>query len=117
MHQRVLGTLANLALLAAADPSARAGTGLSDGENSARKALAQYLDDFLCGWGGSGGLRDDLRASFSLQTLERNDAQLKFPAVRFEAARFLWCMVRLEVCHGASVRARARGLCPRYDGT
>ena len=103
MHQRVLGTLANLALLAAAAPNV-ASFGMPDGHETARQKLKQLLNDFLRGWGGAGRLNEDLRASFSLEALERTDKQLQFPAVRFEAARFLWCMVRLRICHGESVR-------------
>ena len=115
MHQRVLGTLANLAQLAAttAPNSLRAAGGMLETHKPAQDKLKQYLNMFLRDMGGTD---EDLRQAFSLEVLETTDTQLKNPPVRFEAARFLWCMVRMGICQGESVRvAGAMGVRARRE--
>ena len=114
MHQRVLGTLANLALLAvAAAPNTSQAGGALETYKPAQDKLKQYLNMFLRDMSGTG---EDLRQAFSLEVLEQTDTQLKNPSVRFEAARFLWCMVRMGICQGESVRvAGAMGVRARRE--
>ena len=103
LHQRVLGTIANLGLLAVSgDGSDPAVDAHLDDEHNKAKKLGHLLDGFLSGWGDNMRGRD-LKSDFSLAELEKSDNQLLFPAVRFEVARFLWCMIRLGVCHGRSI--------------
>ena len=114
MHQRVLGTLANLAQLAAttAPNSLRAG-GMLETDKPAQDKLKQYLNTFLRNMSGTD---EDLRGAFSLEKMEQTDPQLKNLPVRFEAARFLWCMVRMGICYGQSVRvAGAMGVRARRE--
>eukprot|EP00752_Nemacystus_decipiens_P010771 g9583.t2 len=89
MHQRVMGTFANLAYLCvSADAS-------MDWVKHLRESLKQFLLYFA--------ETADVLGNFSLDPLEARDRQLKFQGVRFEIARFLWCMIRLDICHGTSV--------------
>ena len=82
-------------------------------DKPAQDKLKQYLNTFLRDMSGTD---EDLRHAFSLEQLERTDSQLKNPPVRFEAARFLWCMVRMGICYGKSVRvAGAMGVCSRVE--
>ena len=79
----------------------------------AQDKLKQYLNMFLRDMSGTG---EDLRQAFSLEVLEQTDTQLKNLSVRFEAARFLWCMVRMGICYGKSVRvAGAMRVCSRVE--
>ena len=79
----------------------------------AQDKLKQYLNTFLRNMSGTD---EDLRHAFSLEVLEKDDTQLKNLPVRFEAARFLWCMVRMGICYGESVRvAGAMGVRARRE--
>ncbi|CAM9652718.1 unnamed protein product [Ascophyllum nodosum] len=93
MHQRVLGTFANLAYLCV----------LGDSSAAWARLLREILKEFMSNFSET----SDIFGNFNLDSLEAQDRQLKFQSVRFEIARFLWCMIRLEVCHGASVKRLA----------
>ncbi|CAM9123769.1 unnamed protein product, partial [Hapterophycus canaliculatus] len=89
MHQRVMGTFANLAYLCVA------GGASTEWAGHLRESLKRFLLHFTD--------TNDVLGNFSLDSLEARDRQFKFQGVRFEIARFLWCMIRLDLCHGASV--------------
>ncbi|CAM9680484.1 unnamed protein product, partial [Sphacelaria rigidula] len=93
MHQRVLGTFANLAYLCVGGDSSTEWAG------HLREGLKQLLSHFV--------EKTDILSDISLETLESQDRRLKFQGVRFEIARFLWCMIRLGLCHGASMERLA----------
>ncbi|CAN0153209.1 unnamed protein product, partial [Pylaiella littoralis] len=89
LHQRVLGTFANLAYLCVA------GGASTEWAGHLRESLKQFLLHYTETTG--------ILGNFNLDALEARDRQLKFQGVRFEIARFLWCMIRLDLCYGASV--------------